>query len=71
MSTENISTASHRQGKFQIATQHQEAVVRHAVRNIKHASKLCDNVFNKYKTFTTRLQDKPELSHNGLKHHWS
>ena len=64
----SISTASDRQGMIKIASQHEEKLVRHAVRKIKHADKLVDRVFKK-NTFTKRLADKFDLS-EGLKHSW-
>ena len=50
MSEENISTHPSRD-KNQIPTVHHEAFIRHAVRNIKGADRLCDSVFQKHNTF--------------------
>ena len=67
MSAEHNSTSSHLQGKHSVSRQHEEMVVRHAVRNIKNADKLCDELFQKHRTFTKRLADKPKIE--GFQHH--
>jgi hypothetical protein len=70
MSEENISTHPSRD-RNQIATVHHEAFIRHAVRNIKGADRLCDSVFQKHNTFVGKhLHEEIDLSHNNLRAKW-
>ena len=71
MSTEDISCRVGKQGEHMIHPQHVEHIVRHAVRNISGAKKICDEVFNKKKEFTRRLPDDYKPHINGLKHFWN
>jgi len=71
MSTENISTHPSKQASHDVRPEHHEAIIRHAVRNIPHAAKLCDSVFNKKKEVTYRLPDDRNDETDGYKHFWS
>jgi hypothetical protein len=72
MSTENISTHPSVGGVNQIPTVHHEAFIRHAVRNIKGADKLCDSLFRKHQTFVGgRLHEVMDTSHNNLRTKWT
>ena len=70
MSTEDISTHPSKQGEHMIHPQHAEALVRHAVRNIKNSKQLCDKVFNRKKEVTYRLPDNRNDTER-LKHFWN
>ena len=71
MSCEHINTHPS-VDKTEIPTVHHEAFVRHAVRGIKGADKLCDQVFNKATQFSKeRLHEEIDVSHNLYRHRWS
>ena len=70
MTTEDISTHPSKQGEHMINPQHAEKLVRHAVRNIKGAQELCNEVFHRKNQITRRLPDNHHTT-DGYKHFWS
>ena len=71
MSAEDVSTHPSKQTANSIHPAHVEALVKHAVRNIKGGPELAKQIFGR-KTRTTKRPDDIWYSHDGdhMKHFW-